>query len=175
MTRGGENTATWPHVARQVQMFSNLAGRYSQNSRVKCREWVYFTKRLLYKIKLLALQADFSTLKGKGYQSDITLEWYQRSILEVHEGRYWHSHFQTNSVSQSRVLTWTSTETNRHVLSDAGRYCNFFNRQVYLPDILFSVVNACLLMQIPACEKLGSNTHLLIFSWIDFHTGRHNN
>ena len=50
-----------------------------------------------------------------------------------------------------------------------------FNRQVYLSDILFSVVNTCLLVLIPACEKLGSNTHLLIFSLNDFHTGRHNN
>ena len=38
INRGAESAATWPHVARQVQKYSCLAGRYSQNSRVKCRE-----------------------------------------------------------------------------------------------------------------------------------------
>ena len=45
VTRAAESAGTWPHVPRQVQNKIYLAGRYTQNPRVKCNERAFFVKR----------------------------------------------------------------------------------------------------------------------------------
>ena len=70
-SRGAESAATWPHVARQVQKSSGLAGRYSQNLCLKYRKSGYLLK-----------EPDLTPLNTNIRQ--VLLNWYYIKILGVH-------------------------------------------------------------------------------------------